>query len=840
MKTQNFWKTLLMSAALLISGAMVSCDKEEETPSDFEAQISTNLASTTVDAAPGDVIDFTVTANTDWTATTDDANNILTLSKSSGSEGSTSVSATISSSASYGQKATVTLTAKGYIMGFEYPVSETITFNLKDPNFVPGDGSLEHPFSVEEVIAKCNSLGADVESSEAYYIKGIVTEIKEPFNNSYGNGTFYIGDTANATEKFYVYRIYYLNNKKWTSGDTDIQVGDNVVVCSKIVNYKGNTPETVQNTGYLYSLNGVTGNGGDSGEVTEPEHAGTANDPYTVADAINKAKITGTTATEEAYYIKGLVKSITEQFSTQYGNATFTMVDEGSNNVFTAYRIRYFNNENWTTGGEVLHEGDEVIVCGQIVNYSGNTPETAQNSGYLYKIVSCTGYEEPTPDPVIENVYLVENYTAVVPGTYYMAGYYMGGEDNLSFADYPYHVWTGTTATNSGNGDVHTVSYAYNATTHTLTARQSGDRNSISNSSYAKKIEIVSAGSPNTYYIKSDGQYLYSTEASTNRRMALGDTPAPWVFSAHSTGGILLTSNNDVLLGTAKATYDLIRSYKTASASSLSYGIVLFSETDLGGGSTDPDDPGTDPDEPETPGTKAVTIADFLAASVSTTQVYELTGTVSNIVNPTYGNFDLKDETGSVYVYGLTKEYVSSNDKSFSSLGVGEGDKIKIQGYRAEYNNAAQVGSAWLIEIVEKAKEPEVEEGYAVATFNVTDIYDGEPNGTSVDGKTFTVDGITFSFAKASSATTPAWYANGGEIRLYHNGTLTVAGATITSIVLSTKASDGNELSATPGTLDSNTWTGESSSIKFSVGPKSTGANGGHHKISKLVVTYKK
>lgn len=808
MKTQNFWKTLLMSAALLISGAMVSCDKEEETPSDFEAQISTNLASTTVDAAPGDVIDFTVTANTDWTATTDDANNILTLSKSSGSEGSTSVSATISSSASYGQKATVTLTAKGYIMGFEYPVSETITFNLKDPNFVPGDGSLEHPFSVEEVIAKCNSLGADVESSEAYYIKGIVTEIKEPFNNSYGNGTFYIGDTANATEKFYVYRIYYLNNKKWTSGDTDIQVGDNVVVCSKIVNYKGNTPETVQNTGYLYSLNGVTGNGGDSGEVTEPEHAGTADDPYTVADAINKAKITGETATEEAYYIKGLVKSITEQFSAQYGNATFTMVDEGSNNVFTAYRILYLNNEKWTTGGEVMHEGDEVIVCGQIVNYYGNTPETAQGSGYLYKIVSCTGYEEPTPDPVPDNVNFQSDSPFVCSADdSASASYTLGSSTFNGKSASGFKLGTGS---KSGKFTSAAVGVAGDCTLSLYAVAWKGQAGTL-------KVSVAGGGSiegTDKYELKSNNG------ATGNAPFTVTDLTQADYYTFSIKG---LTANSTISFETVDGTYRAVVA-----------GVHL-----TGGTATEPD-PGTDPDEPETPGAKAVTIVDFLAASVSTTQVYELTGTVSNIVNTTYGNFDLKDETGSVYVYGLTKEYVSSNDKSFSSLGVGEGDKIKIQGYRAEYNNAAQVGSAWLIEIVEKAKEPEVEEGYAVATFNVTDIYDGEPNGTSVDGKTFTVDGITFSFAKASSATTPAWYANGGEIRLYHNGTLTVAGATITSIVLSTKASDGNELSATPGTLDSNTWTGESSSIKFSVGPKSTGANGGHHKISKLVVTYKK
>ena len=34
--------------------------------------------------------------------------------------------------------------------------------------------------------------------------------------------------------------------------------GDEVIICGKLVNYKGNTPETVANKNYIYSLNGKT------------------------------------------------------------------------------------------------------------------------------------------------------------------------------------------------------------------------------------------------------------------------------------------------------------------------------------------------------------------------------------------------------------------------------------------------------------------------------------------------------------------------------------------------------------------------------------------------------
>ncbi len=107
----------------------------------------------------------------------------------------------------------------------------------------------------------------------------------------------------------------------------------------------------------------------------------------------------------------------------------------------------------------------------------------------------------------------------------------------------------------------------------------------------------------------------------------------------------------------------------------------------------------------------AVTVADFLAAAEGTAQ-YELTGIVKNLKNTTYGNFDLVDATGSVYVYGLTGAgALGSNDKSFASLNINEGDVITIVGTRGAYNGTAQVaGTAYLKEHVVAAKAATVTE----------------------------------------------------------------------------------------------------------------------------------
>lgn len=120
----------------------------------------------------------------------------------------------------------------------------------------------------------------------------------------------------------------------------------------------------------------------------------------------------------------------------------------------------------------------------------------------------------------------------------------------------------------------------------------------------------------------------------------------------------------------------------------------------------------------EVPPTKA-TVEDFLAAAEDDTW-YELTGTISNLANTTYGNFDLTDATGKVYVYGLTKTKVASNDKSFASIGLNEGDVVTLIGKRSSYNGTPQVGGpAYYVSHV-AGEEPEPEPGTGELTHPLT------------------------------------------------------------------------------------------------------------------------
>ena len=87
-----------------------------------------------------------------------------------------------------------------------------------------------------------------------------------------------------------------------------------------------------------------------------------------------------------------------------------------------------------------------------------------------------------------------------------------------------------------------------------------------------------------------------------------------------------------------------------------------------------------------------LTVAEFLAKEVSSTTWYQLTGIVTNLTSGVYGNFDLKDDTGSVSIYGLTQTQVANNDKSFSKIGLKEGDEVTIITLRGEYGGTAQGG----------------------------------------------------------------------------------------------------------------------------------------------------
>lgn len=125
------------------------------------------------------------------------------------------------------------------------------------PETPAGDGTLESPYNVAAVLALYAAGSVPQEASDAteVYVKGIVTKVTDIDTSTYGNATYYIADKAGDTE-FMIYRGKNLNGEKFTSKDQLVE-GTSVVICGKLINFKGNTPEMAQNN-YLVSYTAPT------------------------------------------------------------------------------------------------------------------------------------------------------------------------------------------------------------------------------------------------------------------------------------------------------------------------------------------------------------------------------------------------------------------------------------------------------------------------------------------------------------------------------------------------------------------------------------------------------
>lgn len=249
-----------------------------------------------------------------------------------------------------------------------------------------GTGTEADPYNCAGAAQYCKSLDG-AESTIDVYVKGKVQSIEDQFSSSYGNCSVTLVDEGtNAT--FKIWRAYYFDNKKWTEGGKTLNIGDEVVFCGKVINFSGNTPETVQSKAYLVSINGEKGTGSDTPSVGEAKGTGTEADPFNSVAANNYAKaLEAGKVTDEEFYIKGKIQSIKDQFNATYGNASVYIADDANSDQFYVFRIYYFGGEKWKDGDGVLNVGDEIVVCAKLLNYMGNTPETNQGG----KLISVNG-----------------------------------------------------------------------------------------------------------------------------------------------------------------------------------------------------------------------------------------------------------------------------------------------------------------------------------------------------------------------------------------------------------------------------------------------------------------
>lgn len=261
------------------------------------------------------------------------------------------------------------------------------------------------------------------------------------------------------------------------------------------------------------------------------------------------------------------------------------------------------------------------------------------------------------------------------------------------------------------------------------------------------------------------------------------------------------------------------------------------------------------------------TVAEFNAAAESNEVYYELTGVISGTIQTTYGNFDLVDATGTVYVYGLTAKFISvgntNNDQSYASLGLNAGDTVTIRGMRGSYKEKIEVMGAYYV----SHKAGQGGDTNPGGDTPGGDVTPGTANVTVADG-VITLDftanplGLTAELAlkaaqtydlgttgykitfDGSGNTTSGTKVLNNQFRMYKNTTFTIAapeGVNMASIAFVTAGVVGssdystNNLSVVTGggtiaTDGANgTWTGPANSVTFT--------NNNQVRINKLVIT---
>lgn len=281
----------------------------------------------------------------------------------------------------------------------------------------------------------------------------------------------------------------------------------------------------------------------------------------------------GTYNLSGTYYVKGIVCRI-QDISTQYGNATYWISDDGkysADGALQVYRGLWLEGGAFTKGDEFA-VGDELTIAGQLMSYKG-TPETAEKTAYVVSISkSLIG---------IEGVELLDV------------------EEGEGITEFPLE-----------GGSI---------------------KVSIMTKGNGFHVEIP-AEAKSWLHIDDFGSDYVTLAADANEG---GDRSVSVAFTTEADG----------------TTYSCEQAFTQK-------GAII-----------------------------AATVKEFLDAAVGST-LYKVTGVISSVVNAGYGNVNLKDFSGEVYVYGIGAK------GDFEKLGLKEGDIVTLVGQRGEHSGSAQMSKA--------------------------------------------------------------------------------------------------------------------------------------------------
>ena len=253
-----------------------------------------------------------------------------------------------------------------------------------NPNPGGGEGGkdttivTEKKITCAEAVELCKALADNASSAETYAVTGYITDVfGEPSRNQQ---TFWIADTKDGGK---VFNAFYANLPE---GVEKFVVGSKVTITGKLLKYvKADGTVTLEMKNAKVTIHEVGGGDETPDQPIEGTPAGTGveNDPYNVAGALSYIKTLSAEDKPEALvYTKGVISEVVKLGTS--GSIQFKMQDKNVNNSLLVF---YCNNLGKVPFSALtdLKVGDEVIVCGKVVNYGGNTPEYAPGA-YLVSL----------------------------------------------------------------------------------------------------------------------------------------------------------------------------------------------------------------------------------------------------------------------------------------------------------------------------------------------------------------------------------------------------------------------------------------------------------------------
>lgn len=228
----------------------------------------------------------------------------------------------------------------------------------------------EKKITCAKAVELCNALADNASSAETYAVTGYITDVfGEPSRNQQ---SFWIADTKDGGK---VFNAFYANLPE---GVEKFVVGSKVTITGKLLKYvKADGTVTPEIKNADVTIHEVGGGDETPDQPIEGTPAGTGveNDPYNVAGALTYIQTLSAEDKPEALvYTKGVISEVVKLGTS--GSIQFKMHDKNVNNSLLVFYCNNLGNVPFSALTD-LKAGDEVVVCGKVVNFKGNTPEYA-------------------------------------------------------------------------------------------------------------------------------------------------------------------------------------------------------------------------------------------------------------------------------------------------------------------------------------------------------------------------------------------------------------------------------------------------------------------------------